>query len=333
VRYPTLYDENDCLILPDIEGGGSECDQVIVAPGEVDPPNRDAWKDLLGFQGNFFADEVTGEGVVLLPGSVSSPQAESWRATGLVRNETTVAKPPVSVSTLLYDASGSLLDAPRAATGIGAVRPGEPAPFMVTSDIAANRVRSWDWCVTVGDVAFRPEALFSRTVGTTWTGAGVVDTPNPGSQVKVRARLRDAAGSLIGSTEVTINSSALPGSQATPFSLVFPVNEPVEQVEWSAERIGTTSSQRPELQLSPNDGSSRAGTVEYWGTQTVEEPTVIAAWLDGDRVISVDSTPVVPLSGLTTLGPGRQTLGDFAFAEGEALELADSDVILWAVGD
>lgn len=72
----------------------------------------------------------------------------AWRALGLVRNETTKeVKAPLEAT--LLDAAGTVLDRPASEILVNPLRPGEPAPFDITSSVAGTAVDQVRWEVSV----------------------------------------------------------------------------------------------------------------------------------------------------------------------------------------
>jgi len=147
VLAPDLWDEQGCAKL-------SEEKVVCPAPplpGEEvgeDLGDPRMWRHLLGFDGPYYVGVLRAGAVVLLPESITtstSPEG-TWRAFGLVRNETSE---PVGadVTARLTAADGSVLEEVRAHVLVDPMRPGEPGPFVLISATPAEEVQGVSWSV------------------------------------------------------------------------------------------------------------------------------------------------------------------------------------------
>ncbi len=158
-RQPELYDENDCLYIPPDEGGGVDCGlpadveallEEMEAASLADPDVEVTapvaeWRSLGGFVGPYYAETVSGSGIEVLEGTVSTAAAGNWSAQGLVRNELPDVVGSVSVTAELFDADGNSLGTATGATAVANTRPGEPAPFAIAADVPAVDVASVAW--------------------------------------------------------------------------------------------------------------------------------------------------------------------------------------------
>lgn len=152
-RHPDLFDENGCLRLGP-SPSDVDCGLAPDIPGEVEPsPHPDDSKHLLGFDGPLYTANPSGTGVVLLDGSIAQDGASSWSATGLVRNELATAVGTVTVTATLIDSEGSQLAVVSGPTLIDYIRPGEPAPFQIDSDVPAADVVSVEWAISPSEAA------------------------------------------------------------------------------------------------------------------------------------------------------------------------------------
>jgi hypothetical protein len=144
-RFPGLFDEAGCLILAPA-GGDVDCG---VAPPLPDVPeashNPDAEKRLLGFLGPFYLEDPGDEGVVVLASSVAEATDGPWSATGLIRNESTRSVGHTTVTGHLLAADGSEVATVSSGSVLRHIRPGEPAPFHIESDIDASLVAEVVW--------------------------------------------------------------------------------------------------------------------------------------------------------------------------------------------
>jgi hypothetical protein len=151
VLEPGLFDANGCQRvpppdpLPPSAPWTVECGLSMGADVE-EPEGASAWRNLLGFVGPYYATELRAGEVVLLQESVIVSTQGTWEAWGLVRNETTQPAGAV-VSASLFATDGTLLATPSAAVQVDPLRPGEPGPFAISSDIGASRVARIDWSV------------------------------------------------------------------------------------------------------------------------------------------------------------------------------------------
>jgi hypothetical protein len=146
VLEPDLFDENGCAKLGD---GTVDCGAPPL-PGEAatEAATEDplAWRSLLGFVGPYYASELRAGAVILLQDSMTIASRGPWRAWGLVRNET--AHPAgADVTAQLFAADGMLLTTVSAHVPVDPLRPGEPGPFALSSDIAVSDVAAVNWSV------------------------------------------------------------------------------------------------------------------------------------------------------------------------------------------
>lgn len=124
---------------------GRKCGPRTSRVKDQDDRSRIKSRTLQGFSGSHFAEEVNDDGVKVLTESISSSDNGSWRALGLIRNELTRDVGGVEVYASLYTANGSLLKKVSASVPVDRIRPGEPAPFSIASDIPVSMVARVDW--------------------------------------------------------------------------------------------------------------------------------------------------------------------------------------------
>jgi hypothetical protein len=135
---------------------------VQVEPGEIDEalsrgetdcivakPRLD-WKKLGGFYGPYYATKLEAGEVIILEEAVTTTVEGGWRAWGLVRNETEKPVGEVTVKASLIGADGAILDTPSAQVPVDPLRPGEPGPFALASQVEAAKVASVKWSVESG---------------------------------------------------------------------------------------------------------------------------------------------------------------------------------------
>src|SRR5690606_13147386 len=90
--------------------------------------------------------EVTGE-VSVLTDTVTAGGTDTWEAVGLVRNGTDAPVGEVVVTAALLDATGAEVAVAEGPAALPVLRPGEPAPFTLTADVAAAAVAEVRWSV------------------------------------------------------------------------------------------------------------------------------------------------------------------------------------------
>ena len=144
VRLPGAFDERGCALL---SPRSSQTNRLCPAR-QAAPTATDGWSHHLGYVGPRVASRIGGAGVVLLADSLSVAPRGWWRATGLVRNETTESAREVTVSVTLVTADDRILGTATALVPVRDVRPGEPAPFELRTLLPAAAVRRIEWRVT-----------------------------------------------------------------------------------------------------------------------------------------------------------------------------------------
>jgi hypothetical protein len=150
-RYPELFDENGCARISPLDDPGLvDCGPSSPLPEDLIEPPPDASRVLLGFEGPFYATEVSGEGVVVLEQTVTVATDGPWGAWGLIRNETLLPVGGVQVIATLLGDEGKSLDVATAAAPVDPLRPGEPGPFALSSDVPAADVSVVEWAVVPG---------------------------------------------------------------------------------------------------------------------------------------------------------------------------------------
>jgi len=121
------------------EGG---CDIVRV-------PESMSRKTLVGFEGPYYADGVPADPrerrARVIEETVGTLPGKTWGAVGLVRNETTEPMPAIQVHARLLDTDGQTIEVVRATALVPHVRPGEPVPFQLTSQVETDKVAEVRW--------------------------------------------------------------------------------------------------------------------------------------------------------------------------------------------
>lgn len=142
VLEPDLYDENGCLIVdpdrsPDCPGPSPSGEE----PGEPVPP-------IYGFRGPLYTVELAHNAVVVIPEAVKTASSGTWEAFGILRNETLEIVGDVQVTATLTGADGAPLGTVIGFPAVSPIRPGEPAPFQLTSTVDAADVVQVEWSVS-----------------------------------------------------------------------------------------------------------------------------------------------------------------------------------------
>jgi hypothetical protein len=142
---PHLYDSSGCPLGPESDAADA---RLVPQCGPTDPqasvPTARTRLDLRGFQGDRYAGPLNSDAAVVLADTVSTTSTGTWRAWGLARNETsrTIG---IKVTAVLLDSAGGTLTTVAASSAVGAVRSGEPAPFVLTSTVPAAQVAGVRW--------------------------------------------------------------------------------------------------------------------------------------------------------------------------------------------
>jgi len=159
-RLPGLFDESGCALLAVGEGARRRVCPAPQPSGRVSPGG---WRRLLGYEGPHYATSVTGAGVELLPATIGVAREENWSALGMVRNDTPWTLNAIEVAATLEAPDGASLETVRAVVPVRSVRPGEPAPFALSSTTRRAAVKLVRWETTYRRVA-SPSAGSSRRI-------------------------------------------------------------------------------------------------------------------------------------------------------------------------
>lgn len=212
-------------------------------------------------------------------------------------------------------------------------------------------------------VAVIPETILATTSGD-WSAAGLVQnmTKSPVGAVTVTAVLLDAGGKEIGRASAESPVHGLRSGEPAPFAVDSSVPAAdVKEVRWTVEssppagppvRDLVVQLYTPALEYgdrAPLDSGIsyveparppypyvERGDVQNFGPRTVQDPEVVAAWIDTDgRVMNVAVAPLRsdPSSVITALE--KDKVGWFSFAIDDpdtAARLQGNELILWGVG-
>lgn len=144
-RRPGLFDESGCALLAAGEGARK---RVCPAPQPSARVAPGGWRRLLGYEGPHYATSVTGAGVELLPATIGVASEGNWSALGMVRNDTPWTLNAIEVAATLEAPDGASLETVRAVVPVRSVRPGEPAPFALSSTTRRAAVKLVRWETT-----------------------------------------------------------------------------------------------------------------------------------------------------------------------------------------
>lgn len=144
-RLPGLFDESGCALLAVDEGARK---RICPAPQPSARVVPGGWHRLLGYEGPHYATSVTGAGVELLPATIGVAREEIWSALGMVRNDTPWTLNAIEVAATLEAPDGASLETVRAVVPVRSVRPGEPAPFALSSTTRRAAVKLVRWETT-----------------------------------------------------------------------------------------------------------------------------------------------------------------------------------------
>jgi hypothetical protein len=121
-----------------------------------------------GYAGPYYNDGARSDSVVVISESLKSRPGETWSIAGLIRNETDGMVIAPRVSATLLDRQGKTITTASASVPLVRVRPGEPAPFTITSPVSNTDVGSVIWAVTYARTAV------STTISATTDGGDTV---------------------------------------------------------------------------------------------------------------------------------------------------------------
>lgn len=187
-------------VIPHRLEGGKPAGRSPTEP----PPNPDEFRDLYGYRGPYYRTDISGLKVVVLSQTLFHWPTADWKVSGLIRNETGSDVNVVSVTARLFDSRGNGLGAAAAWLPLDRLRPGEPAPFVVTTAIPVNSVSSIDW-----SIEYVPSAPQSRPfqIVPYWkqpfggrqrhTGYPFDDPANPPYPYVVFGSLRNTSGTTV----------------------------------------------------------------------------------------------------------------------------------------
>lgn len=165
-REPGAFDDEGCVRVEDeCTLQADELDAVTAGePG-------DAFRTLEGFSGPRYTTDLARGAVVVLDDTVrAGADADgAWTAVGVARNETAEAVGTVAVTARLLDAAGAELEVLTADSLVAPVRPGEPTPFRLAAEVAAEQVATVEWSATAEAPSGAVEVARAAEITTYWS--------------------------------------------------------------------------------------------------------------------------------------------------------------------
>jgi hypothetical protein len=138
----TAIDEVDCSVRAD------DLDAALARGPATET------RHLEGFVGSRWLGHPQGDGPVVLDQSVTVVPADGgYAAVGLARNQGTTELEGIDVTARLLDSSGGELGVATATSPVAPVRPGEPVPFTLASDVPADAVAAVEWSAEASTTA------------------------------------------------------------------------------------------------------------------------------------------------------------------------------------
>lgn len=125
-----------------------EVDTEIVEANIQDDANIQIFP---GFYGSYSTDEVEGNTVKILEDSLNVTTHGLWSVIGLVRNEMVTNANKAIVEAVLFNMDGQIIDTASSDVMVQNLRPGEPAPFTIDSNVSTEDVSKVEWTVLVKD--------------------------------------------------------------------------------------------------------------------------------------------------------------------------------------
>lgn len=130
---------------PELDLTQNKIIQQSVAETEMDDSIQ---RSVVGFVGPNYTNYVVGEGISILENSLSVSETGYWEAMGLMRNESQTVIGEVDLFVELLSEDGVILETVAANAPVKNVRPGEPAPFILTSTTDSSLVAEVVWNAT-----------------------------------------------------------------------------------------------------------------------------------------------------------------------------------------
>ncbi|WP_127533440.1 hypothetical protein [Paenibacillus kobensis] len=130
-----------------------KADVELDAPPVEQQSNKSGKKyyDLEGFSGYYATDEVAGDRLVIVEESLNISQSGLWEAKGLIRNEYTSPVKAGHIEADLINKNGEIIKKVKGESMVELIRPGEPVPFVIQTDIDASLVANVEWSIKSTD--------------------------------------------------------------------------------------------------------------------------------------------------------------------------------------
>ena len=129
--------------------GISVDEMVAKVPSGTFHHDPDEYKSLYGYYGPFYNTINLDNRVVVLDQTLYTWPATTWKASGMIRNQTRQPVHIKSVNATLRGRHGEVLDTVIASVPVSNLRAGEPGPFLIESALSRSAISSIEW-----DVAF-----------------------------------------------------------------------------------------------------------------------------------------------------------------------------------
>lgn len=100
---------------------------------------------LYGYQGRYYNVANLDGRVAVIQNSLYIWPLSTWKASGLVRNQTRAAVHVSRLTARLLGIDGTVIATATASLPVTDLRPGEPGPFMIEAPVALNEVKGVDW--------------------------------------------------------------------------------------------------------------------------------------------------------------------------------------------
>jgi len=154
---PTIPPPPDTLLPLPLPEGVSRTAPAM--PG-MPAPDPDDFKTLYGYSGSYYNTTNLDNRVTVLEKSVYiSPHTPTWKAFGLLRNQTREQVHITGLTARLLGSKGELLGTTTATLYVDELRPGEPGPFVIEAAIAGTSVKRIDWHVDYEFALGRPRPI------------------------------------------------------------------------------------------------------------------------------------------------------------------------------
>jgi len=113
-------------------------------PGEL-PPDPDNSKHLYGYDGPYYNTSALDGQVKVVDQSLYFWPTSTWKASGMLRNQTRCPIRITGLTARLLGSHGELITTATMVPPVTELRPGEPGPFIIGSSIERSQVKSVKW--------------------------------------------------------------------------------------------------------------------------------------------------------------------------------------------